>query len=47
MSKRSTLSSRMDRCLLIGTPTTKTRRQGKTLRGRPEEIVGGIDVEHN
>ena len=47
MSKRYTLSSRMDMCPLIRTPTTKTRREGNALRGRAEEIVGGIDVECN
>ena len=47
MLKRSTHSSRMDMCPLIGTPTTKPRREGNTLRGRAEEIVGGIDVECN
>ena len=47
MSKRSTLSSRMDMCPLIGTPTTKTRREGNALRGRAKEIVGGIGVEFN
>ena len=27
--------------------TTKTRREGSTLRGRVEEIVGGVDVGCN